>query len=101
MVSPPVLKLPALPEASPGRWQLWRASSPPQRLFVIGATGRSLAMLFETARLPGWENGLLMAEAPAMRDALVALLTAPTFVAFEAAVDDARAIICRLADNRS
>jgi len=95
------MDLPPLPETTPGLWTLWRADAPPQRLFVIGPTGRSLAMLFDRGNVPAWENGLLMAEAPAMRDALVGLLCAPSEAAFRAAVDDGRAILRRLADNRA
>jgi hypothetical protein len=95
------LELPPLPETSPGSWQLWRAETPPHKLFIIGRTGRSLAMLFDRGDIPAWENGLLMAEAPAMRDALVALLCAPSEAAFGRAVDDGRAILRRLSENRS
>jgi hypothetical protein len=67
-----------MPAAIAPPWRVYRAQSPPERLFVHGPNGQSVAMVFEPDgdSGPGWSNAHLIAEAPALRAALLAMLAA-------------------------
>ena len=84
-------------------WRVYRAQRPPERLFVHGPNGQSVAMVFETdiGVGPGWSNAHLIAEAPALRAALLAVLTAPDRNARNKAEFDAQAILFRLSEIES
>jgi hypothetical protein len=94
------LDLPPLPETSPGPWRVYRAETT-GRPMVCAKGGATLAICFDKFGAPAWENALVMRAAPELRDALVGLLCAPDFAAFEAAVDQGRAVLRKLATNRA
>ena len=92
-----------MPAALGPPWRVYRGQRPPERLFVHGPKGESVAMIFEPGggTGPGWSNAHLIAEAPALRAALLAVLTAPNRNARNKAEFDAQAILFRLAEMES
>jgi hypothetical protein len=83
---------------TPWPWTVHRAQRPPERLFIHGARGQSVAMIFETevGDATSWNNAHVIAAAPALRSALVALLSAKGFDQFEIAAEKAFALLDKL-----
>jgi hypothetical protein len=88
-----------MPEALSAPWQVYRAERPPERLFVHGPQGQSIAMVFEDRGVPGFDNARLIAKAPELRDAVAALLAAKDKTEFDQAVDKAALLLVWLAKN--